>query len=162
VVMSWRALIWGLVLIRFVSFRVVNVVPGSFFLFSAVAAVLWGVGQGPWPCFTLLLLPVCPVRSFVVSRMRVLLKFKHSSQVALLSPVLLWRLVSLSSIQCPLLRMKSLASDFIFRSAGSPLCGCVFLWKGVSLPLALCFRLGVVTSYRELPCKVPQNAVVHV
>jgi len=92
VVMSWCSLIWGLVFIRFVSFRVVNAVPGGFVLFSVVAPEIrraLGADQGPWPCYTLLLLPVCPVLSVIVSRLRVLLKFRHSSQLALLFPVLL-------------------------------------------------------------------------
>jgi len=145
VVMSWCALIWGLVFIRFVSFRVANVVPGSFFPVLCC-------GCGDQPCFGgwsgalaflhFFALACLSKLVFIVSSVKGLLKFKHSSQLALLSPVLLWILVPLSSIPCPLLRMRSLVSDFIFRSTGSPLCGCVFLWK-VSL-LRCVFRLGVV------------------
>jgi len=46
VVMSWRALVWCLVFIKFVSLRVANVVPGSFFLFSAVVVEISGALGG--------------------------------------------------------------------------------------------------------------------
>jgi len=97
VVMCWCALVLGLVFIRFVSFRVVNAVPGSFFTVLCC-------GGGDQRCFeswstTLALryslLPACPSLSFIVSRLKELLKLEYSSQLALLAllfPVLFWRL----------------------------------------------------------------------